>query len=114
EEGLVPSVVNFGNGYGTVYLKPVFVVPLPTAYRAVSIVAPTVGIQLVVLEVVIEAAMPLVAAGFSRGNQNTAGGAAILGREAVGNESDFANGLLRRSIRVVESRIIPGVLPIEE
>ncbi len=88
--------------------------PLPAAYRAVSIVAPTVGIQLVVLEVVIDAAMPLVTAGFSRSHQNAAGGSAILGREAVGNESDFANGLLRRSIGVVESRIIPRVLPVEE
>ncbi len=58
--------------------------------------------------------MQLVTSGSASGNYNAACRAAIFGREAVGHEPDFLNSLLRRGVSVVQSRVVAGVLAIEQ
>src|SRR5260370_19011146 len=113
EEGLVPPVVNVGEVHRAGQRKPVFFVPLPAPKHVVPVIAPTVGIQLVLFSLLLGAAVQLIAAGLSRGNQNSASRTAVFGRKVVRKEPSFLHGLLRRSIGVVESRIVSEVLPLQ-
>src|SRR5260370_24300416 len=61
DKGLVVPVVNAGEVHGSGKRKSVFVVPLPAAYNVVPVLAPPVGIQLLVSEVIVTAAVPLIA-----------------------------------------------------
>lgn len=114
EKRLVAPIVNARQIDGTGQREAVLVAALPPLGHPVAVVGPTVGIQLVVAQIVVHAAMDLIGAGPSGSHRDTAGGAAIFGGEAIGDKADFLDGFLRRRVGVVECGIVAGILAVEE
>jgi hypothetical protein len=79
EEGLVGAIVEARDQDRPGEGEPVFVAALAAAADVVSIVGPTIGVEFVIPQVVIGAAMIGIAAGAAGGDDDTAGGAAVFG-----------------------------------
>ncbi len=114
EEGLIAAVINARQNHRARERETVVVAPLPAARHLVAVVGPTVRIQLVVPQIVVGAAVKLVAARAAGGHDHAARRAPVFGREAVGDETHFLHRLLRGRIGVVEGRVVPRVLAVEQ